>query len=100
MYWIIGISSLIIIGLYVILCYEKRKNQAIIKYLETYGNRSCILYKKSSSFHNDSAVIRDINGEMHRINTSDLVLVGKIHDSDTYELIFKNDQIIRINGKC
>lgn len=99
MIWITGICGFCILVLLLILHYERRKYKTIINYLETYGDRSCILYNTPTGINRDSAVIRDISGEIHRINTSEIVLIGKLHNSDTYEFIFKGNQIIRINGR-
>lgn len=101
MIWIIEFYGLTIIIMLIMIILEKEKSERygmIIDYLETCGNRRYISYKIPKLKGEKEITIRDIEDNLHRIKTSDILLTGKLKDSAVYEIVLKNNEIIKIYG--
>ena len=70
------------------------KNRDDIDYLETYGDRRYISYK-ISDYKRKEIIIRDTEDKLHQVNTSDILLIGKLKESEVYEIVFKDNKIIK-----
>lgn len=98
MIWITMFYGLTIIFLLVMIIAEKEESKRCglaIDYLETYGDRRYISYKISNSIGRKEITIRDTEDTLHKINTSDILLIGKLNDSEVYEVVLKNGNIIK-----
>lgn len=98
MIWITGFYGLTIIFLLIMIISEKEESKRYgmaIDYLETYGDRKYISYKISDSIKRKEITIRDTEDTLHKINTSDILLIGKLNDTEVYEVVLKNGDIIK-----
>lgn len=98
MIWITGFYGLTIIFLLIMVISEKEESKRYglaIDYLETHGDRRYISYKISDSVRRKEITIRDTEDILHKINTSDILLIGKLNDTEVYEVVLKNSNIIK-----
>lgn len=98
MIWITGFYGLTIIFLLIMIISEKKESKRYgmaIDYLETYGDRRYISYKISNSIKKKEITIRDIEDNLHRINTSDILLIGKLKGFEVYDVVLNNGNIIK-----
>lgn len=101
MIWITGFYGLTIIFLLVMIISEKEESKRYgmaIDYLETYGDRRYISYEIPKLKGKKEITIRDIEDNLHKIKTSDILLTGKLNDTEVYEIVLKNNEIIKIYG--
>lgn len=101
MIWITGFYGLTIIFLLVMIISEKEESKRYgmaIDYLETYGDRRYISYEILKLKGKKEITIRDIEDNLHKIKTADILLTGKLNDAEIYEIVLKNNEIIKIYG--
>ena len=94
MIWILGFYSLTVILFLIIITSERKESKRYglaIDYLETYGDRRYISYR-ISDYKRKEIIIRD---KLHQVNTSDILLIGKLKESEVYEIVFKDNKIIK-----
>lgn len=97
---IISIFVLMAIAVFIIVKIEK--NESIrygeaVDYLETYGK------DKYSSYYMPSTkrkflTFRDTENKLHKIKTSDIILIGKLKNTNNDEVILRDNKILEIYG--
>lgn len=101
MIWIIGFYGLTIIIMLVMTILEKEESERygmVIDYLETCGDRRYISYEIPKLKGRKEITIRDIEDNLHKIKTSNILLIGKLKGSEVYEIVLKNGNIIKTYG--
>ena len=84
MIWILGFYSLTVILFLIIITSERKESKRYglaIDYLETYGDRRYVSYR-ISDYKRKEIIIRDTEDKLHQVNTSDILLIGKLKESE------------------